>query len=291
MDILCDKTQKYILVTTYNCSSDKGQIKLRELYFFMCEFCVQHGAGKKWFMNAQNYAEKLAETEDREVFIRNLFTDYGKKFDRNVRKTDLAFKLPVVKGYASRQLERYYNEKHSGQVISLEDAINICSIPERVSIIDCPCKKHLTGRSEKKCILFTTTAEIVDGIPEFSPVKDLGWEEAAELLKELDNSGQVHTVWTFKTPYIGAICNCNQNECIFFHLKERYKSHDAIKKGHEIAFVEMELCDGCGMCLESCQFHAISIIQGKAVVNGSCYGCGVCRNFCPFEAIQLKPRY
>lgn len=245
---------------------------------------------KKWFMNAQNYAEKLAETEDREDFIRNLFTDYGRKFDRNVRKADLAFKFPLISSYAKRKLENYYNEKHSGQVISLEDAINICSIPGRVSIIDCPCKKHLTGRSEKKCMLFTTTAEIVDSIPEFSPVKDVGSEEATELLKELDSSGQVHTVWTFKTPYIGAICNCNQNECLFFHLKERYSSQDPIKKGHEYAFVEKDLCDGCGICIDSCQFQAISIVLGKAVVNGSCHGCGVCRNFCPLDAIKLKTR-
>lgn len=256
----------------------------------MCEFCVQHGAGKKWFMNAQNYAEELAATDEREDFIRNFFTDYGRKYDRSVRKADLAFKIPFVKDYASKKLDQFYNEKHSGQVVCLEDAVTICSIPGRVSLIDCPCKKHLTGKSEEKCILFTTTAEIVDDLPEFTPVKDVGSEEAAEILKALDESGQVHTIWTFKTPYIGAICNCNRNECLLFHLKDRYTSQNPIKKGHEIANISMDTCDGCGICKSTCQFQSIKILLGKAVVDDSCHGCGVCRNICPLGAIHLIPK-
>ena len=26
----------------------------------MCQFCMQHGAGKKWYLSAQNYSDKLA---------------------------------------------------------------------------------------------------------------------------------------------------------------------------------------------------------------------------------------
>ncbi len=256
----------------------------------MCEYCIQHGAGKKWYLAAQNYARELTRSEERESFIHDFFRNYSRNYNRNVRKMDIAGRLPFVRDYAMKKFDSYFNYKHSGQVISLEDAVSICTIPGRVSVIDCPCKKYLLGENEKKCILFGTTAEIVDNIPEFSPVQDMGAEDVAELLKDLDEAGQVHTVWTFKTPYIGALCNCNRSDCLLFHLKERYNSKNIIKKGHEVAYVDVEVCDGCRICQDNCQFNAVDLQQGKATVNKRCHGCGVCRSFCPVEAIHLLPK-
>jgi hypothetical protein len=145
----------------------------------MCEFCIQHGAGKKWYLAAQNYAPELARSEDRESFIHDFFKKYSKNYHKNVLKMDIARQLPFVRDYALNKFNSYFNYKHSGQVISLEDAITICAIPSRVSIIDCPCQKYLFGKNDKKCILFGTTAEIVDNIPELSPVQDMGLEDVA----------------------------------------------------------------------------------------------------------------
>lgn len=256
----------------------------------MCEFCIQHGAGKKWYLEAQNYADKLARSQERELFIKNVFKDYRKMYGRKVRIADTAFKVPFVKKYALIKFNEFFRNDHSGQVVSLEDAIAICSIPGRVSLADCPCRKYLFGKNEKKCILFGTTAEIVDNIPEFSPVRDIGAEEAAELLKGFDELGMVHTIWTFKTPYIGVICNCNNRSCVLLHLNHRYKNLNVIRKGHEAASVNMEACTGCGNCEKVCPFKAAVITGKKAEINHNCYGCGVCRNFCPVGAIQLIPK-
>lgn len=253
----------------------------------MCEFCVQHGAGKKWYLEAQNYAEELARSQGRESFIKNIYKDYRKIYGRNVRVADIAFSIPFVKEYALAKFDDFFSKKHAGYVIPLEDAITICSIPGRVSLVDCPCSKYLFGKNEKKCMLFGVTAEIVDSIPEFSPVKDIGAEDAAEFLKDLDKSGMIHTIWTFKTPYVGTICNCNNAGCVLLHLKDRYKSLTIIRKGHEIAFVDTDVCNGCGNCRNSCQFNAITLQDKKARISEGCYGCGVCRNFCPVGAIQL----
>jgi ferredoxin len=256
----------------------------------MCEFCVQHGAGKKWYLAAQNYADELVRSQGRESFIKHIYKDYRKMYGRNVRLADIAVSLPFVKEYALMKFNDYFTNDHAGQVISLEDAISISSIPGRVSLADCPCSKYLFGKNEKKCMLFGATAEIVDNIPEFSPVKDIGAEEAAEFLKGLNASGMVHTIWTFKTPYIGVICNCNNRGCILLHLKNRYKSLNIIRKGHEIASVDLEICNGCGNCQRACQFGAVLITGKKAQINHKCHGCGVCRNFCSVGAIQLVPK-
>lgn len=256
----------------------------------MCEFCVQHGAGKKWYLEAQNYAEKLAASEGRESFIKDFFKNYERNYRRNLYKIDIARKIPFVKEYAEMKISNYFSQKHAGQVISLEDAITICSIPGRVSVIDCPCQKYIAGKKERKCILFGTTADIVENLPEFSHISDLDFEDAAKLLKSVETEGKIHTVWTFMSPYIGAICNCDQMGCLLFHLKNRYQFAEIICKGHEIAVIDHDICNGCGNCQRACQFKAVEINGKKAEVNEKCYGCGVCRNFCLLEAIQLGPR-
>lgn len=185
----------------------------------MCEFCIQHGAGKKWYLAAKNYADELAASEGRKNFIHDFFKSYGRNYRKNVRMTDIARKIPFVREYAEKKINNYFNQKHAGQVVSLEDAISICSIPGRVSVIDCPCQKYLSGKEERKCMLFGTTAEIVENLPEFSRISDIDFEDAAELLKLVEAEGKIHTVWTFMSPYIGAICNYNQRECLLFHLK------------------------------------------------------------------------
>jgi len=256
----------------------------------MCEFCIQHGAGKKWYLAAQNHANELAVSEGREAFIKDFFKNYERNYKKNTRRTDIARKIPFIREYAEMKIKNYFSQKHAGQVVSLEDAITISSIPGRVSVIDCPCQKYITGKEKRQCILFGTTADIVENLPEFSHISDMDFEDAAELLKSVETEGRIHTVWTFKTPYIGAICNCNHRECLLFHLKNRYQFAKIVSKGHEIAVTDRDLCTGCGKCQKICQFGGVTVVNGKAEINSNCYGCGVCRRFCPEKIIHLSPK-
>ena len=52
-----------------------------------------------------------------------------------------------------------------------------------------------------------------------------------------------------------------------------------------VAEVEEEKCTGCGNCVRVCIYNAISLEDGKAVVNELCQGCGLCREVCPTKAI------
>ncbi|RLI84970.1 MAG: CoB--CoM heterodisulfide reductase iron-sulfur subunit A family protein [Archaeoglobales archaeon] len=59
-----------------------------------------------------------------------------------------------------------------------------------------------------------------------------------------------------------------------------------------IAEIDAEKCDGCGECVEECPSGAISIKDGKAVVNEAlCKGCGACGGVCPNKAINLRGYY
>ncbi len=64
----------------------------------------------------------------------------------------------------------------------------------------------------------------------------------------------------------------------------------AIVKDPLVAEVDKELCSGCGICVGSCPYSAISINEdGVASVNELlCEGCGICSAACPVGAIELR---
>ena len=67
-------------------------------------------------------------------------------------------------------------------------------------------------------------------------------------------------------------------------LKDEY-----ISTSPEKAYVIQELCDGCGVCIQTCSVNAITMQEGKAKINPfMCTGCGACIPVCPREAIDFK---
>jgi heterodisulfide reductase subunit A len=58
-----------------------------------------------------------------------------------------------------------------------------------------------------------------------------------------------------------------------------------------IAFVDAEICSGCGLCIPSCPYDArlMHDWQHIAVVNTAlCQGCGACAMVCPNKACQVR---
>jgi len=52
--------------------------------------------------------------------------------------------------------------------------------------------------------------------------------------------------------------------------------------------VDMERCNGCGICLKPGHCFAITLVDDKAVVDPQqCYGCGICVAVCPRKALSL----
>ena len=58
-------------------------------------------------------------------------------------------------------------------------------------------------------------------------------------------------------------------------------------------FVDEELCKGCAICEQVCNYHAIELIgEGKTVKvvidEDKCYGCGLCVSICPTRALAFR---
>lgn len=58
---------------------------------------------------------------------------------------------------------------------------------------------------------------------------------------------------------------------------------------NEVALIDHDVCDGCGLCARICYFEAITMHEGKAMVKAhGCEGCGACVIACPKRAIRLQ---
>ncbi len=56
-----------------------------------------------------------------------------------------------------------------------------------------------------------------------------------------------------------------------------------------VARVNLNLCSGCGMCVDVCPYEALTLAEGKAEVNDVlCEGCGTCAATCLRAAIQTR---
>ncbi|HCT65526.1 MAG TPA: electron transfer flavoprotein subunit alpha [Lachnospiraceae bacterium] len=52
--------------------------------------------------------------------------------------------------------------------------------------------------------------------------------------------------------------------------------------------INKDLCNGCGVCINSCGNNAITLDNGKAIVNENCILCGICVDSCPCNAISIE---
>jgi dihydroorotate dehydrogenase subfamily 1 len=52
--------------------------------------------------------------------------------------------------------------------------------------------------------------------------------------------------------------------------------------------VDIDRCNGCGLCVKPGHCFAIALVDGKAVVDpAACYGCGICLAVCPRKALSF----
>jgi NAD-dependent dihydropyrimidine dehydrogenase PreA subunit len=52
--------------------------------------------------------------------------------------------------------------------------------------------------------------------------------------------------------------------------------------------IKLELCDGCGICVDGCPVHAVNLVNGKAAIARpeECDYCTECEALCPQQAIS-----
>ncbi len=269
----------------------------------MCEFCVRHGDGRKWYLEAKNYAEDLLSDVRRRRFIADFLgqADHLGRQSKQLERLDSApaFVRRAVGAFITRRMK----VEHFGQVVPLEDIEEIFRFVNSIVRVPCICRHINLGREVGYCYGVSlgggSFADILGeqdssylGAPDTSAFEKLGREEALAAFAEHEKEGLCHTVWTFMTPFIGGVCNCDRSDCL---AMKATVIHDvkAMFRAEYVAAVDRDACKGCRACMRVCQFGALaySAADKKAFVDHrACYGCGICRSACGHNAIALTPR-
>jgi ferredoxin len=272
----------------------------------MCEFCHTHGEGKVWYLKAENYSDDLVSDLRRREFVRDFFEKLPVRYpgyEGQLRRLERAprFVQNVLRGY----LLRRQKANHFGQVVPIEDIERIFGFVTSIVRLACACRHVTVGREHRYCygvslapgggrwtkFIREIDAPYLTG-PDSGGLESLTPTEALAALREHEKQGLCHTVWTFRAPFIGGICNCDSTDCLAlkFTLKERFPS---LFKAEYVAGVDPGLCSGCRECLRRCPFGAMSYspARGKVSIDlRRCYGCGICRSACAKGAISLAGR-
>ena len=271
----------------------------------MCEFCHKHGEGKKWYLRAENYSADLLSDLKRRKFIADFFSLAEESPGLLTKLGKLRVMPRFVKSASVTYKVGRWKKVHYGQVLPIEDVERIFGLVSNVVRLPCYCRHINLGTEQRFCYgvslapqegeMFKIIKEIdMDYLtgPDTSGLEELTKEEALENFRQYEKEGLCHTVWTFVTPFIGGICNCDRSDCGAMQATLT-KGVPHMFRAEYVAEVNPELCNGCRQCMRVCQFGAIgySAANKKIFIDPlRCYGCGICRASCTKDAIRLQDR-
>jgi ferredoxin len=272
----------------------------------MCQFCTKHGDGEVWYLEAASYSADLDSDLVRRDYLKRFIGEFDHSRAMGIVAGDTLGKMPhMLKRLGAGAISRKMQTDHFGQPVPLEDIEKILDMTTSVVQLPCLCRTQAGKAPEGVCLAVTTRpydellAEAYGANPAFRDGPDvsrferLTKEETLSLLRACETRGLMHSVWTFKSPFIGAICNCDRpSGCMAMRLTLDYGIKLMWKGENLIEFAEDE-CTGCGACAGACPFGALSYdrTRHRAVVDAvKCYGCGTCRAACAADALTLTDR-
>ncbi len=231
----------------------------------------------------------------RKAHIREFFQDFEARTARSLSMLDKVQALPFVSSIVSRVATNRQKKSHFGQVVPIEDVDTILDDVTTVVRIPCVCRSLTTGRQETRyCYgLSIDPTGLIGDFPDYGD--NLEWlsrEDARQAIHRLDQEGLVHSVWTFDTPFIGGLCNCDQ-DCMAYRMQIGTGMLQVFFPAEYVAAINWDDCSGCKLCRGHCPFGAIrySAANDKCLVDPNlCYGCGICRAICKKDAISLEQR-
>lgn len=271
----------------------------------MCEFCHKHGEGKKWYLQAKNYSDDLLSDLRRQRFIKNFFSHPEHLFEEVEGLSRLDRAPTIIRATLIPIISNRQKKMHFGQVVPIEDIERILDFTTSVVRVACICRHGSTGTEQRYCYGLTTSpqeskfGQILREIdtsyligPHTGGLEKLSKDEALTSLRNHEKEGLCHTVWTFITPFIASICNCDRSDCMAMRATLIHRM-PVFFRGEYVARVDPDLCNGCRQCMRLCQFGALaySAASKKVVVDSTrCYGCGTCRAGCTKDALILNDR-
>lgn len=212
---------------------------------------------------------------------------YYKRYQSSDAGTPMTRIIPIEESIDHRSTIRNSEEIHR--------ILDQC--PEPIVITDCPCRNRTDILGIRECKDKYPIHDSCFQIGAFGEYflrrgqgKRLTRGQAHQVVDKFARMGLVFTTENTVDTNRFIICCCCECCCSLLRGMTRFeeKNEGCCAKSNFISAVDQEACTGCGICMERCVFHAISIDDEKASVNPArCYGCGSCAVTCPAKAIKL----
>ncbi len=276
----------------------------------MCEFCTQHGEGKKWYLEMKNYSDELLSadlnaketqfsgTSSRVEWLQRFFNNFVLPATSSSKPAAGDWLTPPTANQSQQSEQEVLEHRkvvHFGQVLPIEDVEEVIDMVNSITRIPCGCRYLTTGKSDQRYCFGIGVDKwgVMGKFPDdASSLEVLEKGEAKRIFREYDSEGLVHSIWTGLTPYVVGLCNCDR-DCGAYRRYIYSGGAPTFFRAEYVCQVDIERCNGCKNCMTQCQFGAqfYSSALGKVYIDpGRCFGCGVCRTACSQDAIKLLPR-
>lgn len=176
------------------------------------------------------------------------------------------------------------------QILPYENAEDIVRRQEKILVAPCICRqeRRLVGqgcdRPLETCLVFGLG---VDYYERNGLGRRIDVEQALDILRMANEAGLVLQPGNTRVP--GNICACCGCCCGVLRTLNTYPRPVDMVVSAFNAVADVEKCVGCGVCVGRCQMKAVTVVDGKVLINdGRCIGCGLCVSTCPTGALTLE---
>ena len=114
-------------------------------------------------------------------------------------------------------------------------------------------------------------------------------EEMKRKLKEFDAPVPVHQVNNSRDK-LSFICNCCTCSCGILRGIQEFGIANVVARSPYLSIVDEDACTSCELCLDACQFEALTHDKIAVIDDTRCVGCGLCILACPDQALRLTRR-
>jgi ferredoxin len=162
--------------------------------------------------------------------------------------------------------------------------------PDHIVAVECPCRTLRADPCLPLDVCLVVGEPFASFVVEHHPGRSrwITAQEAVEILRAEDARGHAHHAF-FKDAMLGrfyGICNCCA--CCCGAVRSHHGGTPMLAASGYVCRLEAELCIGCDLCTDFCQFYALSVKGDVAVVDAeACMGCGVCVSQCAQGALSL----
>ena len=228
-----------------------------------------------------------------EFQIGNIDAPFAQLFEKYYQQSFV--KMTAVEPKFHRVVPVVETVRNDMAVEPFESAAAIIDGAKAWGVVDCICRvqKNLIGdpcdHPVDVCMTLNQKPDVFNGNP---IVKALTREEAHATLQRAADAGFVHSVSNSQDGS-SYICNCCTCSCGILRGISELGIANVIARSAFVNTVDPEACAGCEICVDYCQFGALSLRPEDPYIqiNGiKCVGCGACVPQCPDEALSLVRR-